>query len=44
MKLIRQIVLTVAWTELLAMNDSNSVKMQASGRQAVRQDAQTAAA
>ena len=36
MKLIRQIVLTVAWTELLAMNDSNSVKMQASasGRQA----------
>ena len=42
MKLIRQIVLTVTWTELLAMNDSNSVKMQASGRQ--RQDAQTAAA
>ena len=34
MKLIRQIVLTVTWTELLATNDSNSVKMQASGRQA----------
>ncbi len=34
MKLIRQIVLTVTWTELLAMNDSSSVKMQASGRQA----------
>ena len=34
MKLIRQIVLTVTWTELLATNDSNSVRMQASGRQA----------
>ena len=34
MKLIRQIVLTVAWTELLVTNDSNSVRMQASGRQA----------
>jgi hypothetical protein len=33
MKLIRQIVLTVTWTELLATNDWN-----------VRQDAQTAAA
>ena len=34
MKLIRQSVLTVAWTELLATNDSNSVRMQESGRQA----------
>jgi len=41
MKLIRQIVLTVAWTELLATNDPNSVRIK---RQAVRQEAQTAAA
>ena len=41
MKLIRQIVLTVTWTELLATNDSNSVRCK---RQAVRQAAQTAAA
>ena len=41
MKLIRQIVLTVAWTELLATNDSIR---SGSKRQAVRQDAQTAAA
>ena len=27
MKLIRQIVLTVTWTELLATNDSNSVRI-----------------
>ena len=32
MKLIRQVVLTVAWTELLATNDSISVRIQASGR------------
>ena len=41
MKLIRQIVLTLTWTELLATSDLNSVR---SKRQAVRQDAQIAAA
>jgi hypothetical protein len=34
MKLIRQIVLTLTWTESFATSDSNSVRMQASGRQA----------
>ena len=34
MMLIRQIVLTLTWTELFATGDSNSVRIQASGRQA----------
>ena len=34
MKLIRQIVLMLTWSELFATSDSNSIRMQAPGHQA----------